>query len=69
MNGYKIQRVKGIDKNRYDFKLEDIVKFYSDLKKEAKGVSVGFVFNLDESGQSTFVDARYLFVIVRKISP
>lgn len=66
MNGYKIQRVKGIDENRYDCRTEDIVKFYSDLKKEVEGVPVGFVFNLDESGQNTFVDSRNLYVIVPK---
>ena len=29
-----------------------------------KGVPVGFVFNLDESGQNTYVDARNIYVIV-----
>lgn len=64
IKGYKIVRVKGIEDNRYDCSVEDIKDFYEDLKEEVKGVPVGFVFNLDESGQNIYIDARNLYVVV-----
>lgn len=36
------------------------------MKNENEGVPVGFVFNLDESGQNTFIDAHNLYIIVPK---
>lgn len=64
IKGYKIVKVKGIEDNRYDAEYEDIKEYYKELEEEVKGVPVGFVFNLDESGQNTYVDARNIYVIV-----
>lgn len=58
--------MKGIDENRYDESLEEIIKYYDNLKEEVKGVPVGFLFNLDESGEIQFIDARNIYVIVPK---
>lgn len=66
ISGYTIMRVKGLEDNRYDWSPNDIINYYDELKKEIEGVPVGFVFNLDESGQNTFIDARNSYVIVPK---
>lgn len=64
IKGFKIVKVKGIEDNRYDCKYEDIQKFYQQLAQEVKGIPVGFLFNLDESGQNQYIDARNIYVIV-----
>ena len=64
IQGFKIVKVKGIEDNRYDCKFDDIKDFYQRLAQEVKGVPVGFLFNLDESGQNQYIDARNIYVIV-----
>lgn len=49
---YKIAQAQPIDEERYNVTYESIRDFYKELKKEAEGVPVGFIFNLDESGPS-----------------
>ena len=64
IQGFKIAQVKPIDEDRHDVTYESIKEYYRILEEEARGVPVGFIFNLDESGQNQYVDAPYIFVVV-----
>ena len=64
ITGYKIVETKPLDELRYDCDLEDIKDFYEKLDQEAKGVPVGFMFNLDESGQNQYQDSNNIYVVV-----
>lgn len=64
IEGFKIVEVKPIEEDRYDVTLKEIEDYYNELKVEAIGVPVGFIFNLDESGQNQYVDAPYMYIVV-----
>ena len=64
IQGYKIITVKAIDDDRYSVPFEQIKEYYDQLQDELEGVPIGFLFNLDESGQNQFVDAQNISLIV-----
>ncbi|KAK8885231.1 hypothetical protein M9Y10_040676 [Tritrichomonas musculus] len=63
IEGFKIVEVKPIEEDRYDVTLKEIENYYYELKVEAIGVPVGFIFNLDESGQKQYVDDPYMYIV------
>ena len=64
ITGYKIVETTPLDELRFDCELDEIKKYYKKLDQEAKNVPVGFIFNLDESGQNQYQDSRNIFVVV-----
>ena len=68
INHFKLVKAHPKEENRMDVTLDEIKKFYKDLAKELEGVPVGFVFNLDETGEDEFVDAKDQYIVVPKDS-
>lgn len=61
---FKVVKAAPIESGRYYCQLDDIKKFYDDLQVLLEEVPIGWLFNLDETGQQDFVDSRDTFVIV-----
>ena len=53
-----------MEQGRYDCPFQDIETYYNILDKALDKVPIGWLFNLDETGQQDFVDAREKKVIV-----
>lgn len=61
---FKSVKAKPLESSRYDCTYEIIKSFYEELARVLDGVPIGWLYNLDETGQQDFVDARELRVVV-----
>ena len=53
-----------MEEERLNVELQDIIDFYGDFKKKIEHIPVGFVFNLDETGEVENQDATTQFIVV-----
>ena len=64
MPEYTSVKAKPLETNRYECEYQVILEFYELLAEVLEGVPIGWLFNLDETGQQDFVDSRELCVVV-----
>lgn len=62
--GYKLIKSTPIEETRWNVQYSDIENFYTTLEQTISQIPVGFVFNLDESGECEYVDAHDIYVYV-----
>lgn len=64
IGGYKIIKGRPVEAARFDSSYESVEEYYRELKTRLANIPVGFCFNLDESGQNEYQDARHQYLIV-----
>ena len=64
IQGFKLIKAAPIEMQRRDVTFEQIAEFYETLQERITKTPVGFVFNLDESGECKYVDANDIYVYV-----
>ena len=64
MSEFKVVKARPLESSRYKTNFADIKAFYLKLAEIIAEVPVGWLFNLDETGQQDFVDARDIHVVV-----
>ena len=61
---FKIVVATPMEKERYTFRKKEIEEYFNTLKRLLVNVPVGWLFNVDETGQQDFVDAKKIHIIV-----
>ena len=64
--GYKVALAEPMEKERYEFDEKLIDDYFVKLSRLLDGVPIGWLYNIDETGQQDFVDAREIHIVVRK---
>ena len=64
MSDFKTTVAYPLEAGRYLCPYTDIEEYYNSLQELLKGVPIGWLFNLDETGEQDFVDSRTITVIV-----
>ena len=64
MPDFKSAIATPLEETRYLCPYTDIEQYYDDLAKLLESVPIGWLYNLDETGQQDFVDARQVHVLI-----